>query len=168
MLPAVDGQKSLFGSESDCGKLRDKILQLEETKVYFEPDAWCESRNFTPCWTIDSFLKERYSCIGGNGSMRAHFDPHGDLPSNVRKYLKSRYISLGLLDARTAKILLEKEVWELELFERTWLALEDCLLLSSPEAFLTQKGQIRKYFRYCISMLTYGGFDVLLKPIRLQ
>jgi len=95
--------------------------------------------------------------------MRAHFDPHGNLPTNVRKYLRSRYISLGLLDAQTAKLLLEKEVWELELFERTWLSLEDCLLLSSPEAFLTQKGQIRKYFRYCVSALTYGGFDVFIK-----
>jgi hypothetical protein len=90
-----------------------------------------------------------------------------EVPRDAKRQLAGWYLSHGLLSLDIATRLSKLPVKELERIERIWLSIEDALLLSSPEAFVSDKGQfVKTQFRWVVSKLVTSGYQEMLKDYK--
>jgi len=100
-----------------------------------------------------------------NKSLR-FFDPK-EVPTNqVQNWMIGQYLLYGLCSRKLAKKFVNRTIGELIYFERVWLALEDNLLFSSPENFVTKTWVIKRYFRFTMGLLAYGGYSAFMKVLK--
>jgi hypothetical protein len=90
-----------------------------------------------------------------------------EIPRDAKRQFAGFYLSHGLLSKDIAHRLSKLPVVELERIERVWLAVEDSLLLSSPESFLLDDGAfVKSIFRWTISKLVTSGYQEMLKDYK--
>jgi hypothetical protein len=111
-------------------------------------------------WHINVFAPNSKS---GRRRLR-HLD---EVPRDAKRQLAGFYLKHGLLSKDIAHRVSKLPVSELERIERVWLSIEDALLLSSPEAFILERGDfVVTIFRWVISKLVTSGYQEMLKDYK--
>lgn len=86
-------------------------------------------------------------------------------PRAVQQWMVGQYLHEGLCSRKLAEAFVNRTIGEHIFFERIWFALEDNLLFSSPENFVTKTWVIKRYFRFTMGLLTYGGYGTFYRVL---
>jgi len=91
----------------------------------------------------------------------------GEIPKDVKTSFAGFYMSHGLLSKDIAHRLSRFPIREIEKIERIWLAIEDALVLSSPEAFVSGECQfVKTIFRWVVAKVVTSGYSEFLKDYK--
>jgi len=151
----------------DDGTLADRVVSHDSLEPYPDPDSWFAgdlSRSDKLPSVLDMHINV-YAPRSKHGRRRLrHLD---EVPRDAKKGLAGFYLSRGLLSKDIATRLVRLPVRELERIERIWLSVEDAILLSSPEAYIVDKGDfVKTQFRWVISKLVTSGYQEMLKDYK--
>lgn len=154
------------GTIVDTGTLRDRPEE-DMAKPYPDPDSWFVgdlSRDNKLASTLD-FRIEVFAPRSKSSRRRLRY--LDEIPRDAKASFARFYQSQGLLSKDISHRLSRLPIRELERIERVWLSLEDTLLISSPEAFVLDKGDfVKTHFRWVVSKMVTSGYETLLKDIK--
>nr|WPR16640.1 MAG: RNA-dependent RNA polymerase [Yellow silver pine associated narna-like virus 2] len=155
------------GTIVDDGTLAERRVDSASLEAYPDPDSWF-SGDLSRSDKLPSVLDMHVNVYAPNSrSGRRRLRHLDEVPADARKGFAGYYLSHGLLSRDIATRLSKLPVRELERIERVWLSIEDAILLSSPEAYIVDKGDfVKTQFRWVISKLVTSGYQELLKDYK--
>nr|WAK75317.1 MAG: RNA-dependent RNA polymerase [Narnaviridae sp.] len=151
------------GTIVDDGSLADRERDSTSLEAYPDPDSWFAgglSRDNKLFSLLDVHINV-FAPASRQGRRRLrHIE---EVPRDAKRGFAGYYLSHGLLSKDIAHRLSKLPVSELERIERIWLAVEDSLLLSSPESFLLDDGDfVKTQFRWVVSKCVTSGYQEML------
>nr|WAK75300.1 MAG: RNA-dependent RNA polymerase [Narnaviridae sp.] len=167
MLPHVETWLPT-GTIVDDGVLAERGKpDMTSLEAYPDPDSWFKgdlSHHDKLPSSLDMYLS---TFNPASKSARRRLRHLEEVPADIKRSFAGYYMSHGLLSKDIATRLSRLPVKELERIERIWLSIEDALLLSSPEAFVLDKGCfVKTQFRWVVSKLVTSGYQELLRDYK--